>query len=370
MPVAQFTDWVVPFDTTDIDSRTLNFSWVDLSQQLWGPYDIELFASHEDHVLVIYCTKDGIGAYGKDAYLVDIQFEHCYMNYPWRNIDPFLRTRVLGLPHTSLVARVGLSRPPRCLHAIGYQPMSCLTATTRPVTEVSPLPKATQQGLTAATDRAISLHDCLALREVFDDEPLTQGQSQVVTDKEGGSLVTSAPEHEAAALKFVEDPIPPKLQHAAFPDNWMQVQEVTEEEMSARRPDSNPGTNLRNPLERTQPNMSEFKRQLAVVADYTSDLTRFEDAFDSTASLLPFQEVPLGTTARVLAAVEVDQDMPLHKTVPVITDDLFILREEDTQDAQDRTRREAIAPPPDFDYMISEDPSIKAWPPYPTIASD
>ncbi|KNC76258.1 hypothetical protein SARC_11230 [Sphaeroforma arctica JP610] len=74
--LAQFTDWVVPLDTSDIEGSYLSFNWVDLAQQLWGPFHIELFVSHEDHVLDVNCTKDGTGAYAQQRLDADMHTEH------------------------------------------------------------------------------------------------------------------------------------------------------------------------------------------------------------------------------------------------------------------------------------------------------
>ncbi|KNC81319.1 hypothetical protein SARC_06354 [Sphaeroforma arctica JP610] len=250
MPAAQFMDWIIPFDTSDIDSLALNFSWVDLSQQLWGPYDIEFFASHEDHVLVICCTKDGTGAYGKDAYHVGIQFKHCYMNSSWRDIDPRSGPGWLITPPTVPPCH----RLPADVLPHGYDTDSPSGTTAA---------HETQEDLITATDWANSLHERVAMREGIPTvDPRVPKAVDPPTALDGIEEVFD----EAISLE---------LPRTAFPVSWMQAQEVTEEEMSARRIATDSSVPMPALTARQQPDMSELERQLdAAVTAYTGDLTR------------------------------------------------------------------------------------------------
>ncbi|KNC79443.1 hypothetical protein SARC_08162 [Sphaeroforma arctica JP610] len=143
------------------ESYSLNLTWVDLIDQLFGPFDVELFASHEDHVMDVYCTADGSGTWGTDAFGVDLQTPSAVwfpllmriaqglpLVIPHRD-DTFLhRGRTIsGLPpweYTLVVIlqggcpkppllpdtfwhKIGLQRAPAFLHSLGYPLKPCRT---------------------------------------------------------------------------------------------------------------------------------------------------------------------------------------------------------------------------------------------------
>ncbi|KNC76259.1 hypothetical protein SARC_11231 [Sphaeroforma arctica JP610] len=79
--------------------------------------------------------------------------------------------------------------------------------------------------------------------------------------------------------------------------------------MLARHPLMEPtdDTLISPPMIRYQPDMSELGRQRDhAIVDYTGDLAGIGDVFDFTASFFPFQDVPLGTAARVSEAMSGD----------------------------------------------------------------
>ncbi|KNC82069.1 hypothetical protein SARC_05641 [Sphaeroforma arctica JP610] len=67
------------------------------------------------------------------------------------------------------------------------------------------------------------------------------------------------------------------------------------------------------------------------IAEYAGELKRFSDVFDTTASLLPFQEVPLEEVARALAATPTTEN-----------------------DVHARSWAAAVSTPDKFTYRVSE----------------